>query len=81
VEFQKSIQWCHLYSHKQSIDTKYGYISASWLAVGGGAADGPPHFVTMLNPYTIELVVGDCLFLAVALVSSYLGRAPFLKLF
>ena len=51
MEIQKST-WRHLYSHKQSNDTKYGYIPVLWLAVGGGATDGPPHFVIMLNLYS-----------------------------
>ena len=30
----------------QSIDTKYRYVTISWLAVGGRATDGLPHFLT-----------------------------------
>jgi len=51
VEIQKSTRWRHLYSHKQSNDTKYGHALVSWLAVDRGATDGPPHFVIMLNLY------------------------------
>ena len=49
VEIPKFPRWRHLYSHKQLIDSKYRYVPALWLAVGGGATDGPPHFVNTLN--------------------------------
>ena len=57
MEIQKSPRWRHLYSHKQSIDTKYGYsIPVSWFAVAGRATDGPPHFVIMLNLYWCKVM-------------------------
>ena len=53
LEIRKSARWRQLNSHQQSNDTKYGYVPVSWLAVGRGATDGPPHFVIMLYLYSV----------------------------
>ena len=53
MEIQKSPRWRHLYFHKQSIDTKYRYVTVSWSAVGGWATDGPPDFLHMLYLYYV----------------------------